>query len=35
MNVKTECVRRCQLKNGVCLGCKRTIDEIIAAGNKK
>jgi predicted Fe-S protein YdhL (DUF1289 family) len=34
MTTKTECVRRCQIKNSRCLGCKRTIDEIIEAGNK-
>jgi hypothetical protein len=30
---KKVCVRMCQIKNGTCLGCNRTIDEIIEAGN--
>ena len=34
-STKTECIRKCQLKDDVCLGCNRTIDEIIAAGNKR
>lgn len=34
-NVKTPCIRKCQLKDGVCMGCNRTLDEIVKAGNKK
>jgi len=34
MSNKTPCVKRCQLKNGICLGCKRTLEEIIEAGKK-
>ena len=33
MNTK-KCINKCWLENGVCLGCKRTIKEIIEAGKK-
>ena len=33
--VMSKCVNKCWLENGVCLGCKRTIEEIIAAGKKR
>jgi predicted Fe-S protein YdhL (DUF1289 family) len=38
MGVKTlvkKCINKCWLEDGVCLGCKRTIEEIIEVGKKK
>ena len=34
-NNKTPCTKRCQLNNGVCFGCNRTLQEIIDAGKNK
>jgi len=31
----SKCINKCWLENGVCMGCKRTIEEIIEAGKKK
>lgn len=27
-NMQTPCVRKCKLEKGICVGCKRTLDEI-------
>ena len=28
----SKCIKKCKLENGVCIACKRTIEEIIEAG---
>lgn len=28
MNIKSPCVSKCLLKNNICIGCKRTMEEI-------
>lgn len=31
----SKCINKCKLENGICTGCKRTIEEIIETGKKK
>jgi predicted Fe-S protein YdhL (DUF1289 family) len=28
MKIKSPCTKKCKTKNGICVGCERTLDEI-------
>lgn len=30
LSIETPCINICKLENNVCIGCKRTIEEIVA-----
>lgn len=35
MSLNKKCIKKCKLNNkNICIGCGRTIEEIVSAGNK-